>query len=984
MTTLSPNVGILASVNQTESQLLTPETQGDVHFQRMNKSDQSASNSEKLLTKTSEQRNFQFFHRIEIGDQNTDESSESSIEMVNLKDLILLDSERLEKHSLKFSNETTSENLSIPKHDFVGPLFSEIGPEDSLGRFENRSNEVDVTTLASNEVTSVIDFLTTFSDSNVKSHEISEAISEKMLKFAICLESLNCKKDDMRCEIYHSECNTGFNTKNISFQAQKKLSECSVNNILCQMDGEESCLETFERCIKIVIPEQHLHSINLEQGLEKAASGYSEEQKMNPFSMLLSLSKIPSLLGKNESSFLNNISKSTLDSIRKSIGEIQVLKNNSMENLGDWLLQNDTLTLFHDLIAIIPEKEVGDKKENASFIDFDLTNSTLFFNPASLAFGNVDKARRKVLSNDIITSLTEKKVNLCYSEDCNLDNTGAPFENAIEFQNQLTDCLEGTSCTTLCKTSQEKCIGRANVMKLSEENRKKLCQCVAEIMLCIKNNISNLESCGLGVDSCYEVLSLESEIDFNEILLASNKETIDKKEFIEDLAKNLTILTKEFSSSNITIQLPTNMLAHLDMEKFSYETDSETKSIFVYLNNSKISNWMKVVVETQDLEDESQFVRQKIIQKRIENGLNKFKGSGELPNGVQRSHPSVSMTTLTAFEETTSPIPSSFDGFLLKENNLFMIVSTTIANLVDKIAEKSEKIIVSLTKTEESFEPQFKIKMEMINKNLMVNLKTSKESLKSTIFQIYFKDIVASSTEAVNQDKLENLLEEKAIAASEQFKEIFSLEEMADIIISVLEFNSARVVDIEMRNHTLTLKVDKNDYYLGLKDPFQSEKLVQFNISNYLLEAKDLIIQTLQKNLKKQPQEEVLYDSAEENNSFDTLNDSVKDISKEKTLIGTERNEESLSNISDYDEDLTELTLNMKQTTTLKTLENDENLSNETLVKGQGFTVDPVIEMLIEVAKNDSRSEWLGGQATTPFFNSLESSGIQRYCLSFI
>lgn len=612
--------------------------------------------------------------------------------------------------------EDSSENktLADPESKAATDFKENIGFSTSKeGLLHTDSSSFDlnsgVTTSTANPVTSIIAFLTTFETPHlVNDDDTSVDVSfynstaKTSFRLALCLDGMHCKEDDLRCSIIHKECNEGLNIEKLPFQVRKKLSECTVDDILCHLDGKDasdkSCQTNYERCINIVIPEPLLSTVSLQPPptTEVAVVPSKDETDMNPFFTLLSISKLSGTLKENESKFLSNISSSIFKAIEGSVGHsVEAVSLNSSDDLNDWLSQPDTLPIFTDITIIIPEQEVGFDENSTAIahpeeVDFDLTNSSLVFDPTTLVIGNVDAKDAQILSKDIINSLKDI-VHICHPEECNSEddagdtdyftntavfdgvsegttlqdandapeskeeNSESGFDgnlNALtrpgvtfaEVQIHLSNCLAGASCTDPlnCHSAQEKCIGKSNAMKFTTKHKKQFCECVVDFLLCSLNNATNMTFCETNVDSCLTMVIIVNGVPNGEIPTTStqrsfpvvNKTDTVFDDIIENIAKNITILVQgnDSPAKNITLRVQNNLTQTVDenVPIILDKPDDEVNAIVLTSLTPQIQfkpmDQNEIVIDTSDLARESNSDRQKITQKRIENVLRQITG----------------------------------------------------------------------------------------------------------------------------------------------------------------------------------------------------------------------------------------------------------------------------------------------------------------------------------------------------------------------
>jgi hypothetical protein len=546
-------------------------------------------------------------------------------------------------------------------------------------------------------VTSVIDFLTTFETPHINTLTTSIDVSfynstaKTSFRLALCLDGVHCKDDSPRCSIIHKECNEGLNVGQLPFQVKKKLSECTVDDILCHLDGKESsnvCKSTYEKCANIVIPESLIHTVSMMENRPTHLATITPESDgnddSNPFFTLLALSKLNGGLKENESKYLHNITSSVLKAVGNVVGGIDILTLNSTEELNQWLKQKDTLPIFNDFTVIIPdERENSSIPTNPEMIDFDLTNSSLIFDPNSLVIGNTNAKDAQILANNIIEAL-EGRVHICNSPECEEDEdyggiegsnqtglstefvdfsdssdgeeetsekinfSGIPKTSSFtEIQVHLSNCLQGVSCLEDCQSAQEKCIGKDNAEKFSTKDKIHLCECVVDYYLCSLNNDVNKTSCHANVDSCLTMVIILNEASTPELptstqqslVLSNSNFTIELIEFqpqssvselIENIAKNISMLAEndtQEGKENIKIQVKNDTPEDSKLNgTIILDKIEDTNTITLVSLNPQVQfrsniDTNEIVIDTSDLINENASDRQKITQQRIENVL---------------------------------------------------------------------------------------------------------------------------------------------------------------------------------------------------------------------------------------------------------------------------------------------------------------------------------------------------------------------------
>jgi len=603
------------------------------------------------------------------------------------------------------SNEITTENQSNQSDLNRKPNVSETisSTNDTVDILPSiRSNinskfnvgltnlDTQFTTSTTHPVTSIIDFLTTFETPHLSTVGTSLDVSfynstaKTSFRLAMCLDGVHCKEDSPRCSIIHKECNEGLNVAQLPFQVKKKLSECTVDDILCHLDGKEPpafCKTMYEKCVNIVIPESLIPTVSLMETEIAPIRPVEDNTDMNPFFTLLALSKLSGGLKENESKFLENITSSVLEAVSNSVGGIEILKLNSTDEIQEWLNDKDTLPIFHDLTVIIPDEgENSTNLVNPEMVDFDLSNSSLIFDPSSLVIGNTNAKDAQILAKDIINALSDK-VHICHAPECEQDEDygggitasnetelidfsddfedktvtekinfqGIPANSSFfEIQMHLSNCLEGVSCSEInrCTTAQEQCLGKENAVKFSTKDKKHLSECVVDYYLCSLDTSGNKSSCQINVDSCLTMVIILKDASSADLITSTQRSfpttnpafelEIDSKQpqatisdLIESIAKNITLLVENEdreANTKITIQVKNDVAEDEQLNgSIILDKEEDTNTITLVSLNPQVqfkpSDSNQIEIDTSDLVNENPSDRQKIAQQRIENVL---------------------------------------------------------------------------------------------------------------------------------------------------------------------------------------------------------------------------------------------------------------------------------------------------------------------------------------------------------------------------
>ena len=167
-----------------------------------------------------------------------------------------------------------------------------------------------------------------------------------------------------------------FNVSVIPFKVRKKLSECSVDDIIChvELNPVKLCETSFVQCTKIVVPAKYLSALKLAK--------FDDGEMINPDSNIdapnSDVDLISEILGESitnatnqnatdvvDSGFpqVDNLTASILEAIGEALpGGIDITElggaNQSIETLlGD----EDTLPITNEIIFLIDESQPGNE-----------------------------------------------------------------------------------------------------------------------------------------------------------------------------------------------------------------------------------------------------------------------------------------------------------------------------------------------------------------------------------------------------------------------------------------------------------------------------------------------------------------------------------------------------------------------------------------------------------------------------------------------
>lgn len=369
--------------------------------------------------------------------------------------------------------------------------------------------------------------------------------SKTSLRLAICLEGIGCE-DNARCRLVHQKCNEGMDVSMLPHKVRQKLSECSVDDILCHLNGNANvfeCQRTFERCIKIVVPTSFIPMV-----FSSTLPPPSEDElpaTLDPMSVLGGLATMAN--NKANDNILNELTSSVLSAIQNSTAGLTIQPIEGNVTIADLLAQNSTIPIFQDFIILLDD------------LSPSMENATIIFNPTSFFIGDnttklLDPSLNATIRNNIISAI-EKFATICHSCSEAENDTQATVILPVQPSNNdpqllLAVCLKGVECrdALTCAKAQKLCIGEENFETFKPNERKVVSECFVGHNLCLLNN-TNVRLCEEEFELCF----IEKMADFAQSGSQSGS-VLGVDEIISQVAEDIAnIITDDESVTSVTI-----------------------------------------------------------------------------------------------------------------------------------------------------------------------------------------------------------------------------------------------------------------------------------------------------------------------------------------------------------------------------------------------------------------------------------------------
>ncbi len=490
------------------------------------------------------------------------------------------------------------------------------------------------------------------------------------LRLAVCLDGIRCQPGP-RCDLVHQKCNEGMTVNVLPHRVRQKLSECSVDDILCHLQENPdvmNCQRTFERCISIVVPSAFIESVFASSTTSTTTTEVPEVEhpELNAVAVLMGLANVTS--GSDGSGVnmevVNNLTSSVLSAIEETTGfELSPITDNV--TIQELLESNLTLPIFHDIVILLNETDHsnGMIQVNGTQLGFGLSNATILFDPSTLSVGdnttNIDSELAQTL-RDKISAAIGQFAHVCDGQKCAANNQSKPqpskpttdndnsnnivpmpnldsvitLPTSLDIQVQLAICLKGVECEDAisCSRAQTACLGEENYNKYNATERIRLSECIIDNFLCRLNStlaeeqsicMHNLEDCVMTM--MFDLFNPSLDYEFqNEAgqpvsvddiisLVAEDISTLVVENGIEDPEGNIVIsgVNEQFSDDgSVTVTQD-------DTDQSSITVASSTPII-------QFDDTVKTVVVNvakEELENQPPEVKKQITKGRIEEAL---------------------------------------------------------------------------------------------------------------------------------------------------------------------------------------------------------------------------------------------------------------------------------------------------------------------------------------------------------------------------
>ena len=505
--------------------------------------------------------------------------------------------------------------------------------------------------------------------------------SKTSFRLAVCLEGINCEADSERCFLVHQKCNEMFNVSVIPFKVRKKLSECSVDDILCHVENNDpitKCENGFIQCTKIVVPTKYLPSLKLVKSHEANDGGVvglhpnsdvfpttqnktNVDSEIDVFLQILgdSIKNKPSEnISDGDIPNIDGLTSSILEAIGETIpGGIDITDVNNLDNPIDAHLDdNNTLLISNEIVFLIDENQPGnallaDVDENTKETNFNigLTNITTIFNPQSVNVETSNTLITELLRKAIVSKIKDQ-VHICNASNCggNTDktthsNVQTPPHSELQSTKNITSndlqvrlaiCLSGIECKEeqVCLIAQEICIGKKAFESFEKQTRVAICECHVKHYLCV---LAENENCVATKMHCVSsVVEKRKHI--------ANADTYEK--VIDKIADGITSMTSKdiTQTGKIFVEFKNDVFEEhtkdtSEMILVSKPVKNEPRIMLTAINpdiqfDLEGKNKLQIEIETRDINQSGNQQQKTTTKQRIKEALRKiiiFKSDGK-------------------------------------------------------------------------------------------------------------------------------------------------------------------------------------------------------------------------------------------------------------------------------------------------------------------------------------------------------------------
>ena len=453
--------------------------------------------------------------------------------------------------------------------------------------------------------------------------------SKTSFRLAVCLDGITCEASP-RCTLVHTKCNEGMDVTGIPHRVRQKLSECSVDDILCHLNANPNvmeCQRTFEKCVKIVVPVDFLPMVFSD------STSLTEDTTLTPIEDTTPTLDPVSILGglasmtQKENDVLNELTSNVLSAIQNSTEGFTIEPLVGNFSIADLLESNDTLPFFQDFIILLNDTSNFNETDIEDPSLLDLTDASIIFNPATLAIGD-DKT---IITPRLNQTLRENIINAVkdFATVCTVCNsttdTAADMDDGddqpqqVDPQVQLAVCLKGVECEDpeTCKKAQKLCLGEEIFINFNDEQRKQLSECYIDNYLCILKSPTDAD-CESNLKQCLSMKATDfaqkGVITIDEIIsqVAGDISNIITEEEVDDQSQEIVI-----SGINEPIKEEGTVSINLNSTDGPIILTSSTPVV----KFDEIKNTVTVKVDRKELEGKETEERKEITKERIEEAL---------------------------------------------------------------------------------------------------------------------------------------------------------------------------------------------------------------------------------------------------------------------------------------------------------------------------------------------------------------------------
>ena len=334
--------------------------------------------------------------------------------------------------------------------------------------------------------------------------------SKTSFRLAVCLDGINCE-DNARCKLVHQKCNEGMDVSMLPHRVRQKLSECSVDDILCHLTPNPdvyNCQSTYEKCIRIVVPSSFIPMVFSPEISTPPIPAITTKEPavLNPMAIIEGLASMSSNKSTN---VINELTSSVLEAIQNVTEGFVIEPLPGNVTISELLKDNNTLPIFQDFIILLNGTTNTKSSNDINLINpnsqppfgIDLSNASVIFNPSSFIIGDHDSTNTAFLNPKLNQTLRESildaiKDQVIICQHCN--KTKSTTSNQVHIvdkttpvdpQVELAICLKGVECMEMatCEKAQKLCIGEETYNQFNSQERISICECYVDRYICTLN-----------------------------------------------------------------------------------------------------------------------------------------------------------------------------------------------------------------------------------------------------------------------------------------------------------------------------------------------------------------------------------------------------------------------------------------------------------------------------------------------------------------